>query len=315
MMQNSIKPFPDLAPDEAQLGRMVRPSLLTVFGLAVLAFVVYQTMAFVTRKLGMEAAYWLVPLFGALGGTAGAVLRGERKLALCRYESPSTIDLGVLGDISLGLGGAATVIFLFGGTLKFDPNKHDTYAILISVSLIAGASGKRILELAVKKLEDIATQKGKEAGEKAAQEKTAVLKEELLTGMAGAMYYTQKAVEKNDQGQPSEGMELAKRAIASAREFVYGYVEKGRALKRMGKLTEALTTIEETFKIEAHNPKLFYNRACYKCLLKRPVSEVMDDLSQAVKLQPKLKEEARTDPDFETIRGLPEFRQLVGEPA
>jgi tetratricopeptide (TPR) repeat protein len=274
----------------------VYPSLLTLAGLAVLAFVVYETMAFVTQRLGMEGPYWLVPLFGALGGATGALLRSERRIELCRYESPDRIDPGILGDLALGLGGAATVIFLFGGTLKFDPKNHDTYVILISVSFIAGASGKRILELAVKKLEDMAA-----------------LKKELLVGTAGAEHYTHEARKHLDRGQLTEAMESVRQAIAADPKFVSAYVEKGRILKRMGKLEEALDTVEEGLKIEANNPQLLYNQACYECLLGRPIDEFMDGLGKAFAFQPKLAEEARNDPDFSTINGSEQFKQLLIE--
>ncbi len=90
--------------------------VLTLAALLGLGAMVYFIMHFTTDRVGLPIAYWLVPIFGAGGGTVGGVLRNDNKLVLCKIEFPNRILLGVIGDISAGLGGACAVVFLFGNT-------------------------------------------------------------------------------------------------------------------------------------------------------------------------------------------------------
>jgi tetratricopeptide (TPR) repeat protein len=296
------------------------PSLLTLLGIGVLALVVYETMNYLTNRLKMDHAYWIVPVFGALGGAIGGIWRSPNQLSLCTFKSASLVDLGVLADIALGLGGASTVVFLFGTALRLDPADHNSYVIIVSVSFIAGVSGKRMLELAARKLEDIASKKGAEAGAKAgaeAGEKVAAdLKEEVLTGNAAAENLTQQARRKIDSGLFQEGLDLAEKAMQASPRYVDAYIEKGRALKRQMKPNDALSTIEKALQIEPKNPKLLYNRACYHCLLGKPADEVLHDLKEVGHIMPVLLyEDALKDSDFNPLADNPSFKELTKPPA
>jgi tetratricopeptide (TPR) repeat protein len=291
-----------------EIVKSIAPSSLTFLGLGVLGLIVYETMRYVTSSLHMDRAYWLVPVFGALGGAVGAVVRNARELRLCHFESASRVDLGVLEDIALGLGGASAVMFLFAGTLRLNPSEPDSHVVLISVTFIAGASGKRILEIATKKLEKIAY----DAAEKAA----AHVKEEVLTGTAAAENFTQNARRKIDSALFQEGLELAEKAIRADRRFVRAYIEKGRALKRLGRLDDALSTIQYALRIEPNNARLLYNRACYHCLTGKPVEEVLKDLARMREIMPiLLYEDASRDQDFQRLKDDPVFKDLITQPA
>jgi len=280
--------------------------LLTLSALFGLGAMVYFIMRFTTGSLNLPETYWLVPLFGAIGGAVGGVLRNENKLALSMIEVPDRIQLGVVGDICLGLGGACAVVFLFGNTLQIDP-KDDARSklLLISISFLAGVFGKRIVELAGQKLLKQAEEKAK-----------AVAQETVTTEVAppAAATYAFAATELIRTGESiPKALEMAELALRYDPKSIHALIEKARALKRLGKVEEALATIEEALRIRPDEPKSLYNRACYMSILKKNSAEILADLKKAFQSLPELREDARKDPDFESMRSLPEFKNLVGE--
>ena len=255
-------------------------------------------MSFLTGTLEMSKAYWLVAVFGSLGGVIRSILHNENKLVLCSTENFAKIRLGFVGDMVLGLAGASAVIFLFGGTLRFDPNNPDSYVLLISVSLIAGVYARNVIET---------------AGEKLLQQMRQTAKEETKQLQpAVAVAYTYEARETINKGMSlRKALQLTELALQHDANYVNAYIEKGRALKRLGEIDKALTAVEEVLRIEPDNAKALYNRACYKCLLRKSNGEILSDLRKAFESFPKLKEFAREDPDLQGIRKLPEFKRLV----
>src|SRR6267142_1223122 len=145
----------------------IGPILLTLSALAGLGAIVYFIMHFTTGHAGLPITYWLVPVFGAGGGAVGGVLRNENRLVLSSIEPPNKILLGIIGDISLGLGGACGIVFLFGNTLRINQADPLANVLLISMSFIAGVFGKRLVEVAGEKFLKEAAAAGRAAGERA----------------------------------------------------------------------------------------------------------------------------------------------------
>jgi len=263
---------------------------------------VFFIMRFATETLGLPMAYWLVPLFGAAGGAVGGVMRNDNKLALSVVEIPDKIHLGVVGDICVGLGGASATVFLFGNTLRIDP-KTDALAsiLLISVSFLAGVFGKNIVELAGQKLLRQAEEKAK-----------AVATAEVAPSAAVSYAFAATNLINTGESIP-KALEMAELALRYDPNSVHALIEKARALKRLGKVQEALATIEEAVRLRPHEPKSLYNRACYKSILKMNPTQILEDLKEAFKSDPTIRKDAQQDPDFESIRDLPEFKKLVAE--
>jgi hypothetical protein len=100
-----------------------------------------------------------------------------------------------------------------------------------------------------------------------------------------------------------------------------GYIEKARALKRKALLPheaerdqllkQALDVLDQARKLRPNRGAAFYNAACYKALLGRPIKEVMPDLVESFRLTPDLKRAAKNDPDFAGIRNEDEFQAAV----
>ncbi len=84
---------------------LLQPMFLTALAIAIVCLVTWKTMEFITTHLGVSFSYWLVPIFGAMGGVVGGLLRSDNRVTLCRYEKLEQIEMGVVGDILVGIGG------------------------------------------------------------------------------------------------------------------------------------------------------------------------------------------------------------------
>jgi tetratricopeptide (TPR) repeat protein len=286
-------------------------SSLTLLGLVLVAASVWAAMTFLTRRLGVPGGYWLVPIFGALGGIVGGILRldrdyrAENKLELCSFDDASKVNLGIVGDVVIGLGGASALAFLFGGTLlKFDPNEPQSLVLLVSASLIGGAYGRKIVEIAGEKLL-----------RKAREEARQVAKEESrnLVGPPAAIAYTRAATEMIDSGDSLKALEILKTALENDPRAAAALVEQGRALKRLGRMEEALSSLEKALEIDPDKAEAFYNRACYNALLGRK-GGVASDLKKAFALRPKLRELAAKDHDLDGVRNDLEIKEILENP-
>src|SRR6267142_2477616 len=127
--------------------RPTKSSILTIFAFLLMCGATLGTMLFITRQLTVSGAYWLVPIFGALGGVVGGLLRSENAFELCSYEECKEklernggiviplkygkIHLGTLGEVVIGMGGATGAVYLFGGTLRFDECDLKIYVLLV----------------------------------------------------------------------------------------------------------------------------------------------------------------------------------------
>ena len=262
---------------------------------------VYFIMHFSTGSLGLPMAYWLVPLFGAVGGAVGGVRRNDNKLALSAVEIPDRIRLGVVGDICVGLGGACAIVFLFGNTLQIDPAANPRSSVLlISVSFLAGVFGNKIIERAGQEL----LNKAKDVAQETAKAEVAPLNAVIHAVAAGELIKS---------GEFHQALELAERALKIDPKNIRAHIVKGVALKRLGRVKEALATIEEALRIRPDETDCLYNRACYMSILKMNSTQILADLKKAFDFAPELRDYARKDQDFESMRDLPEFKSLLGE--
>lgn len=93
------------------------------------------------------------------------------------------------------------------------------------------------------------------------------------------------------------------------------YIWKAMALKRLGRLQEAHSIINECIESGKYDSEykgtLFYNRACYSCLIGYSRESVFDDLSIAFEASSGLKRIASMDEDFARIGDDPTFKELI----
>jgi tetratricopeptide (TPR) repeat protein len=291
--------------------------VLTIFGFLLIATAVGLTMWYSVYHLGMHRAYWLVPIMGAAGGAVGGLIKSQKKeeeeghFRLCSLEPPASINAGTLGDAVVGIGGATAAVFLFSGTLKFDPKDTNSYVLLISVSFLAGVIGRRMIETASQRLLNAARAAGGEAGRKEAEEKS-----KLLVAMSGA----NAAKQLLDDGKYPEALEVIDRVLQVNPTYIYAYILKGHALKELNRTKEALATVNQALDMNPSElgfgdkiPNLLYNRACYKALLSFPLDDILGDLKQAVQGDPTIKDDAPTDKDLKSIWGEKKFIDLMSQ--
>jgi uncharacterized membrane protein YeaQ/YmgE (transglycosylase-associated protein family) len=266
-------------------------------------------MYFIHRVIGLELAYWIVPVFGALGGLVGSMIRNSSHLVLVAYESASRrVRLGFIGDIILGLGGSAVVAFLFENTLNFDPGKTSSYPLMISVCFTAGVFGQLLIEMAGEKV--IAKEALKVA--KSAQKDTESLKITASAAFVSASYY------EADKGSLDKALQAADEALELDPSNVAASIAKARALKRMTKVNEALEIINAALKRPdlagtSDLGVLLYNKACYKLLIApEAVDEALELLRRSFELYPHLKTIAPKDGDLTVLLQNPEFMRLTG---
>jgi tetratricopeptide (TPR) repeat protein len=284
------------------MAKWARPAFLTFFAFLVGGGLVGVVTWFLTAELGMHRAYWIVPIFGAGGGLVGSLLRGDGRFIPCDTDQRSGLQLGAVADLFIGLGGAASALFLFSGTLQFVPDKPDSYVLIISVSFLAGVFGKRLLDLAGKRLLDLAREQAREEAKKEVRSELAE---------PAAVAYTTAALELNKVGRHEEAVKLAELAIERDPTYVNAILEKGRALHRLRRTAEALSVIEEALKRWPEGPRLLYNRACYRAVLGHPTEDVLADLRLALGGHPALRRVAKDDADLASVRDLPGFQELV----
>lgn len=102
------------------------------------------------------------------------------------------------------------------------------------------------------------------------------------------------------------------KAIKIRSNYWSAYNNKALALKRLGKLKEAIIELKKIVSIDKKNDTACYNLACYYSLLTE-VKEALVSLKISLDLNPKRKKRAKEDPDFANIRNLVEFKELTDD--
>lgn len=88
-----------------------------------------------------------------------------------------------------------------------------------------------------------------------------------------------------------------------------GWVNRGISSTALGRYKEALDYYDRALRYNTDDDTAWYNKAAIYAL-QGNVSSAVEHLKQAIKLNPERKEDAKTDPDFDSIREQPEFKEL-----
>ncbi len=85
--------------------------------------------------------------------------------------------------------------------------------------------------------------------------------------------------------------------------------------RRTQSVEAAAETLQHAFDANPRDPLAHFNMACYRAAQNR-TEEALALLRNALSLDPKLRDLARAEPDFQPLRGLPAFQKLIsGEEA
>lgn len=286
--------------------------ILSILALTVLIIAVAASMYFLHVVLMMHRAYWLVPVFGALGGLVGSLMRKNEHLVLVRFDPENMqVRLGFVGDMILGLGGASAVVFLFDNTLQFNPEAVSSYPLLVSICFLAGVFGKLVVERAGSRMLE----------EALATAKTAQRGVQRLV-QPSAMAYVLEAREQIISERFSEALASAQKALDLDPANIRAFNAKARALKRLGQIRDAYETVNEALRLPmSSDPNsrenrgvLIYNRVCYGILVGAlSPEEAISELRRSFEFNPKLRDKLNVDSDLEALRPNEEFQRLMTE--
>ena len=87
---------------------------------------------------------------------------------------------------------------------------------------------------------------------------------------------------------------------------------RGMALLKLGRYDEAILSCDKCLKIKSDHANAYYNKACVYALQEN-ILLALDNLKQAINLDSKYLEMAKTDTDFYKIRHTPSFQSLITE--
>jgi tetratricopeptide (TPR) repeat protein len=85
---------------------------------------------------------------------------------------------------------------------------------------------------------------------------------------------------------------------------------RGVALGNLGRYEEAIASYDQALEINSNSANTYYNKAC--CYgLQNNVELAIENLQRAINLDVKYQDMAKTDQDFEQIRGDERFQRLL----
>ncbi|TRU25628.1 MAG: tetratricopeptide repeat protein, partial [Microcystis aeruginosa Ma_MB_S_20031200_S102] len=100
------------------------------------------------------------------------------------------------------------------------------------------------------------------------------------------------------------------RALEFKPDFHQAWVIRGVALGILGRLEEAIASYDRALEINPNYANAYYNKAC--CYgLQNNVELAIENLQRAINLDVKYQDMAKTDKDFEQIRGDERFQSFL----
>lgn len=93
-------------------------------------------------------------------------------------------------------------------------------------------------------------------------------------------------------------------------QLAYSALYRAGALRREGELESALEEARRACRINPNLPEALYDLACYYSLCGEE-GKALDTLERALTLEPRFKDMAKGDPDFEAIRGSDRFKSML----
>ncbi len=115
----------------------------------------------------------------------------------------------------------------------------------------------------------------------------------------------QRALEKYTEALPYlvESVDLAPSNI-------HAWLALGWCYKRIGQLPQAIESLLRAREIDATEPVIEYNLACYYSL-QQAIPQALAHLARAIDQNPAYRDMVGAEPDFDPIRSDPAFRALV----
>lgn len=227
-------------------------------------------------------------------------------------------------SIALGCGGALAIQFAMLSVGKFDiAATIESIMWLLTTSVVAGFSGRRMLNLVSSKLEEQIGEAKRDAGK--AKEEAIEAKEEAEE----VLLITRASAAVGPNSTCSERISL----LSEIKSFLnekpthrYLTILAGRIHRKDGNyeggiqvLTHYLEIKDKLNEQDRDYADVLYNRACYRALLASEATynnemerkECLKDLRRSVELSSENASDAASDSDFDGIKELPEFIKII----
>lgn len=288
---------------------------------------------------------------GAFGGLVSAIIVKDRHHIDCwNDERHRDIrirdDVGFfIGRIMMGVAGAMSITF-FGILTKFIDSIVDKGDLLFLAGLcvLVGSFSDRLLSSMASRLEremDIVKQNADDAKAQAKKAtETAKNISVITTDYAVAITSAESAL--RDEDPKNKDPEDITRAIALLERLKPTfptdrtlYILLGRLYRKDNRLKDGILVLREFIRNLHLDPEdtyasgktsdcgaAYFNIACYHALMsysesgdekKRLEKETLEALSTAISKLADCKKYARTDPDFEKMKGNEEFKKLIAD--
>jgi hypothetical protein len=246
-------------------------------------------------------------IIGACGGFGGIVFGFTRETSLIlRLPFAKKVDLGFIGDMLVGLAASFGVFFvahsLFGGGDTFDLHNLRENLRLISLSLLSGYAGIKILDSASRRLsEEVENEIVKKSSEIEKRLADVIRVQELASRV-------EFFIRENKFGPAMIGCEEMLKIDPKSE---LAEILKAKVLAGQGEYKLAIEVSTTLLNRNKNNARARYNQACYRCVAGESKDAVIDDLKKAIALVSHYKGMAAEDKDFITLRGDPDFLKAI----
>jgi tetratricopeptide (TPR) repeat protein len=239
-------------------------------------------------------------------------------------------DIGSLGAALVGATASIVILTVMAGLGVVVEDSHTKLYKIAAFGVLAGYAGIRLLNPMTRKLVE---QIAKETAAETAKSFGARNIETALNIKDGERVLAQYALKKDELlDKDREGavkiLENARKCFDTAlqvdpsdTEALMGSANVFRELAevKLGKDSTAcwegaLRALDSIIARDPGAAQALYNRACYKSLMDRDVTEVIEDLKAAMDIYPKFGERAKADRSFAKVNQTEQFAILTGSP-
>jgi tetratricopeptide (TPR) repeat protein len=267
----------------------------------------------------MTTVLWPIVVV-VVGGAMGGFLRGltaKTEYTLAIPWSGKRVDMGFLGDCLSGAAGGLAIFLVAASLLQDNLGKLTQNSVasiqVLGLTVVAGFVGPQLLTSISRKIvgEELDRLNREMVQMEAKVQKMATRNESDNLVQVGEFHAGNHkyntAIRLYEQAltvDPTNDHAMTRQAYAWKRIEFPRHVDK------------ALSLVDRAIAINPRNDHAWYNRACYKAILKQPVDDVLADIQKAIELSPINREIASEDEDLKEFRSNPAFIELIkGAPA
>ena len=250
--------------------------------------------------MGILSDLTILLLAGAAGGFLYGLVHPEPHTFLVPFrKDPIRID--ILGDIFAGCCASVGVFIILGflPDLKWDEVPDDTGETLkvLALGILTGFSG---LSLTRHLSTSLASRIEQITGE---------VKELKERGRVQELY--DAAIFSYNEKQYGDALDSLQKIREIDPNNISVLFISAKALKRIGRFKEAVEVLNRVIHLSPDNHRALYNRACYRCLALDDENAVLQDLTNAMRLNSMYSNIAKNDPDLDRVRDTDQFKAAI----